>query len=203
MKNKNLRTAILAILAISGWFAIISQFYLILQNDQLTAAEATINFFSFFTILTNILVAVCVTMLLLGIQNRFTDERTVTALAVYIAIVGITYNLILRSIWNPEELQKITDELLHATTPLLFVVYWLVFIPKHNLKWTDAFSWLIYPLAYSIYSLVHGLISNWYPYPFVDPNKIGWASVGINTVFVLITFLVVSWIFIAIKRSRV
>jgi hypothetical protein len=203
MKKENLRVILLSILAISGWFAIISQFYLILQNDQVTSAQATLNFFSYFTILTNIIVAVCVTMQLFGVQNRFTNESTTTAIAVYIAIVGITYNLILRSIWSPEGLQKITDELLHTSTPLLFVVYWLVFIPKHDLRWSDAFPWLIYPLVYSAYTLIHGVISNWYPYPFIDPNNVGWTSVGVNSIFVLIAFLVVSWIFIAIKRSRV
>lgn len=40
-----------------GWFVVITQFILTIQNKQVDIAETIIRFFSFFTILTNILVA--------------------------------------------------------------------------------------------------------------------------------------------------
>jgi hypothetical protein len=45
--------------ALIGWIALIGQFYLILENRVVSVPETIIRFFSFFTILTNIIVAVC------------------------------------------------------------------------------------------------------------------------------------------------
>jgi len=200
MSKNNLRTVLLFILAAAGWFALISQFYLIQQNSQDGFFTATLNFFSYFTILTNLLVAVCTTLVLSGVKNRLTNEWMLAATAVYITIVGITYNLLLRSVWNPQGLQKVTDELLHTAIPILFVIFWIAFVPKGLLRWKDIVPWLVYPLVYSVYTLIHGVISNWYPYPFIDPNKIGWSSVAINSVFVLVAFAVVSLLFIGYGR---
>ena len=51
--------------AIIVWFAVLAQFYLIIENRVAPVTETIIRFFSFFTILTNILVAVYFT-----IRNR-------------------------------------------------------------------------------------------------------------------------------------
>ena len=55
----------LILIAIAGWFALASQLYLIIQNRVVSVAETIIRYFSFFTILTNLIVAICVTVLLL------------------------------------------------------------------------------------------------------------------------------------------
>lgn len=164
-----------------------------------TGISSIVNFFSYFTILTNALVAVCATTLLVG---RSVKDNTLTAVTVYITIVGIVYNLVLRFIWDPQGLQKITDELLHSVNPVLFLVFWIAFVPKDQLKWSDAFLWLIYPLVYSVYTIIHGLISNWYPYPFIDPNLIGWNKVGVNSLLVLAAFLAFSWLAIGFAKLR-
>ena len=199
MNKDKIQDGLLIVIMKLGWFAIAAQFYLIQINNPGSFVGTSINFFSYFTILTNILVSVCVMMLFFsadGSKNFFVRNKTVSAVAVYIFIVGLVYNLLLRSTWNPEGLQKFTDELLHTVIPLLFVIYWIAFVPKNELTWKDALPWLIYPLVYSVYTLIHGVMANWYPYPFIDPDKIGWNSVAINSVFVLIAFLVVSLIFI-------
>ncbi|HMI79175.1 MAG TPA: hypothetical protein VK484_10285 [Ferruginibacter sp.] len=54
----------LASIAAAGWFALIGQFYLIIENRVASLAETITRYFGFFTILTNIIVAVCVTVLL-------------------------------------------------------------------------------------------------------------------------------------------
>ena len=200
MTNGNFRKGLLVILATLGWFAVISQFYLIQLNSKESFLSTTVNFLSFFTILTNTLVAACVTSLLANSKNLFTREKVIAAIAVYISIVGLVYNLVLRSIWDPQGLQRVTDELLHTIIPLLFIICWIVFVSKKDLQWKDAIAWLAYPLVYSIYTLIHGAISNWYPYPFIDPNNVGWAGVAVNSVYVLLAFLSVSLIFIGLAK---
>lgn len=50
-------------LSILGWFALGSQLYLIIQNRIVSVPETVVRYFSFFTILTNLLVAICVSCL--------------------------------------------------------------------------------------------------------------------------------------------
>ena len=124
----------LAIGALTGWLAILLQLYLIILNRVASVPETIIRFFSFYTILTNILVAVFFTVLLLKLNSLlgrfFSQPHIATAIALYITIVGIVYNVILRFLWQPQGLQWIVDELLHTVIPLFFIFYWLIFARK-------------------------------------------------------------------------
>ena len=114
--------------------------------------------------------------------------------------MGIVYNLILRFLWNPKGLGQVVDELLHTIIPILFVFTWLVLIPKATLKWSNILSWLIFPLLYLIYILIRGLSAGYYPYPFLDVKQLGYNKVFLNSLGVLVAFLLVSILFIAINR---
>ena len=194
------RNIFLSILFIAGWFALIAQFYLIIENRTASIAETIIRYFGFFTILTNIIVAVCCTFLLFRPASQagkfFSKANTQTAIAVYIFVVGLVYNIILRFLWKPEGLQMIVDELLHSVIPLLFIIQWYLYAPKQGLKWKDIFPWLIYPLLYLIYTLFHGSLSAFYPYPFINVNELGYNRVLINCIGLLIVFLFLSLLFI-------
>ena len=104
-----------------GWFAVLSQFVLMIQNRQADITETVIRFFSFFTILTNILVALFFTVSALKSKSRLSRvllmDGSITAITALILIVGSVYQLVLRSIWEPTGLQLIVDELLHTITP--------------------------------------------------------------------------------------
>ncbi len=187
--------------ALIAWFAIIAQFYLMITNSVVSFPETILRFFSFFTIDTNIVVALCFTLIFFsgnsGIGRLFTKATTITAITIYITIVGIVYNVILRSTWQPEGLQKIVDELLHVIIPALFILFWLLFVPIEQLKWKNAFSWLIYPILYMSYAIIHGLITKFYPYPFVDINVLGYSKALLNAGGVLLVIFFLSLALIA------
>ena len=195
-----------AILVIVGWFALIGQFYLIIENRIASIPETILRYFSFFTILTNLIVAVCCTSLLSGSNSTlkifFSKQNTLTAIAVYITIVGLVYNIILRFLWKPAGLQWIVDELLHSVIPFLFIVLWLFFIPKGKILWKSVWAWLLYPLIYLIFILMRGPSSSFYPYPFIDVGKIGYNQTVINSAGMLLAFLVVSILFISLNRLK-
>lgn len=194
----------LAGIAILGWFALSAQFYLIIQNRVVSVAETIIRYFSFFTILTNFIVALCVTFLLLKPNTRwgnfFSKTATLTAITVYITIVGIVYNVILRFLWQPQGLQYVVDELLHTVIPILFILLWILFIPKPGLQYKNALPWLIYPLVYVIYTAIHGEMTGYYPYPFINIAELGYNKVLINTGGLLIAFLGLSLFFITVAK---
>ena len=203
---RRVQKTFLVILFITGWFALAAQFYLIIENRVASVAETVIRYFSFFTILTNILVAVCCTFLLFkptsGGGNFFLRATTLTAITMYITIVGIVYNTILRFLWKPEGLQLIVDELLHSVIPVLFIVTWFLFTRKAVLKWKDIFPWLVYPLIYIVYVLLRGALSGFYPYPFINVSEHGYNKVLINSVGLLFGFLFISLLFIGIGKLR-
>lgn len=126
---------------ISGiaWFAVIAQIGLMMQSDKASTVELIVRFFNYFTILSNLLVAVFATAVAFwpdaGIRRNFSRPATQAAIAVYITVVGLVYNTILRFIWQPTGLQRIVDELLHLVIPTLFVIYWWIFV-RQNFKWS-------------------------------------------------------------------
>lgn len=191
-----LQKLFLGTLSLTGWVAIVLQFYLLMKNRSLPVGATVIQFFSYFTILTNILVATCSTILLIAPLSEkgswFAKASVTTALTVYIVIVGVVYNIILRSLWHPSGLQKFIDEALHSIIPLLFLLYWLFFVQKENLKWKNVLPWLLYPILYLVYILFRGVITDLYPYPFLEINTLGITRVIINILALCSVFLIMS-----------
>ena len=191
--------------ALCGWFAVVSQFILLIRLMPASPAETVIRFFSFFTIEVNILVACCFSLLAFGPQTApgrfFSTPQRLTALTVYILIVGLVYNLVLRSLWNPAGLQRLTDEFLHTVIPLYFLLYWIYFVPKNKLRWKQALPWLIYPLIYLVYTLTRGAITGHYPYPFIDAKQLGYPKALTNAGWLSLLFLLFSLLIIGLGKG--
>lgn len=194
--------------AVVGWAVLGLQLYLIiaigLENGS-PSWWSTVKFFSYFTVLSNIIVAVGFTAMVFARQSPLGDyfmrPETKAAVAVYIALVGLTYNVILRYIWNPQGLSRVADEGLHVVMPLIYIIYWLVFAPKQQLEWRSFFPWMVLPAAYLIYALALGAASGFYTYPFIDAGKIGYPQVAINALGVMAVFIVISLIFIGLDQA--
>lgn len=194
-----------AIAAAIGWIALVLQLYLIIVNRTASIPETLLRYFGFFTILTNILVAASLTLVYVkGISENghfLTRPKTLTATAVYITIVGLIYNVILRFQWAPEGLAKLVDELLHSFIPVLFIFFWIKFVPKQSIKWKNILSWLIYPLVYLGYTLLRGSFAAWYPYPFINVTDLGYEKVVMNSAMVTVAFLVIAVLFAGIAKA--
>lgn len=191
--------------AFLSWFAVIAQFYLMMENRVSPIPETVIRFFSFFTILTNSLVAVYFTSLLLPETNAmgkfFRKPGKLTSITVYITVVGLVYQLVLRWIWEPAGMQKIVDEMLHSVIPVFVILFWWLWEEKQRLDYKLMAGWLIYPFVYLVYILFRGTISGFYPYPFVDVDKLGYGSVMLNSLGLLAVFLGLSFVFISIGKK--
>ena len=205
-QSSAIKTMIMLVTAIAGWFGLILQFYLILANENSGVSfwGRFFNFFSFYTIITNILVALSLSFTLLKSNSRtglfFRNPVFHTFLAVHILIVGLVYFFILDSLWKPEGLNWIANVTLHYATPILYTIYWLFFVEKSDLKWKHCLGWLIYPAVYFIYSIIRGEITKWYPYPFVDVSKSGYPAVLQNAGILMIVFIIAGLVFIGVGK---
>lgn len=191
----------IALLALA---AVVVQFALMLTNSTNTVAESTIRFFSYFTILTNTLVSVYFfyrAYRLHGHRNSIPYHfGTLTAITVYITIVGLVYQLLLRHTWSPTGLQRIVDEMLHSVNPVLVIGYWLLNKKENTLAYHRLVRWLIYPLLYLICVLIRGYFSNFYPYPFLDVTSLGFQQVIVNSFGITLLFIIISVFFIGIAK---
>src|SRR6201996_830918 len=183
MKNKT-KTICMIILAIITWFGIILQFYISTAKNLTKGHSVAWSFqhiLSYFTIQNNILVALALTLMVLAPASAwgrlFSKRSTLTAIALYITIVCLVYQIILRPQHTFTGLFRLSDEILHSVVPPLFVLFWLLLIPKAGLPWGRAFSWLIYPLCYLVYILIRGAIWGDYPYSFLDRNHISYQQI--------------------------
>ncbi len=190
----------MAVIAITAWYALGLQFYITVKD-----AATLVFYLTFFTILTNLLVAVGLTARLLMPPSKagifFSKQPVAAATALYIVVVGLVYNAILRWLWKPEGLQLIADTLLHVAVPVMFLLYWLLFVPKGNLKYGNVFTWLWYPLSYLVYVLIRGAIVNEYPYPFIDVTALGYPKMLLNSGAMLVVFLGLGLLFVFVGRQ--
>jgi hypothetical protein len=171
-----------------------------IENRVAPMPETIIRFFSFFTILTNSLVAVYFTMQSLQ-KSSFRKPGTLTAVTVYITIVGLVYQVLLRQIWKPTGLQMVVNELLHSVIPLLVILYWYLYEDKIKLRYNQIPVWLIYPFIYLICVLIRGHYSDFYPYPFISVTEIGMNQTLVNASFLIVFFLVISAVLIFIGKQ--
>lgn len=199
----DLKRACAAGIAALAWSALAVQVYFDIADaiaKNQSVANGLIQFFSFFTIQTNMLIALLLTISFARPQTEqfLTRPSVKSALANYIVIVGVVYALMLRHLWDPHGMQLVADRVLHDAIPSLYPLYWLVFLPKGRLRWIDPIIWLIYPIIYFAYILLRGAAFGVYPYPFIDVAKLGYSGVAFNATLFLAAFFCLGLIFAAI-----
>jgi len=199
-----------AIAALLGWFTLALQLLLSIQlsiaNGQ-GALAGVWTYIGYFTILTNVLVALALTADARGprgtLSRFFTRPDVHTAISMSIVIVAAIYNLMLRQLWQPQGWQIVTDNILHVVMPVLFLLYWWLAVPKATLRWPQVIVWQLYPAAYFAYVLARGAVDHWYPYPFLDVTKLGYLLVLVDACAVLLAFVAVALLLVALGRWQV
>ncbi|MCE0462047.1 Pr6Pr family membrane protein [Pseudomonas uvaldensis] len=207
--QRTLRQRFVSVTALLGWVGLSIQLYLILLGRWELGASllgGLVNTFSFFTVLTNILVAVVLTWELTErpsvVRRWFLLPSVRSGIAVSIALVGLAYNLLLRHLWQPDGLQFVADELLHDVVPLLYVVYWWLCVPKGTLRLRHIGLWVVYPVVYFAYLLLRGDWLATYPYPFIDVASLGYRQVFINAGGILAGFVVIALGVVGLDRWK-
>ena len=196
------RTAYRALAGAFTAFVVALQYWLsVLANPSGDVLISSLRFLSFFTILTNLLAAAALLWPVLRPQSAAARPSVRTAIAGYILMVGVVYYLLLLGLSHREGLSLAIEHILHSVTPLLFVIDWVLFVPKAGVRWQIGFTALIFPLTYAAWILVYGAVSGWYPYPFIDVPELGYAQVAANIVALVMAFLLVELMLVAIGRK--
>ncbi|WP_412540624.1 Pr6Pr family membrane protein [Longispora sp. K20-0274] len=128
------------------------------------------NFFSFFTILSNLLTVVTFLLCARYGSRGFDQLRGATTL--YMTTTGIVYAILLSDI-EVDTTVPWTNFVVHQLMPVVVLLDWLLDPPHRRLVFRTALLWLVFPVLYLVYSLIRGPIVDWYPYPFLDPRRDG------------------------------
>jgi hypothetical protein len=158
-----------------------------------------VNFFSFFTIQSNLLAAFVLLTVGVGMlinakaKPQFAFIRGAATL--YMVITGIVFALLLSGL---EQRLQVTvpwvNMVFHQLMPVVLLIDWLLFPPKFKFSFRHTVLWLVFPTLYLFYSLIRGSIVNWYPYPFLDPPQVGWLYVIITSIVIAVGATGLAWL---------
>uniref|UniRef100_A0AAU2JQN3 Pr6Pr family membrane protein n=1 Tax=Streptomyces sp. NBC_00049 TaxID=2903617 RepID=A0AAU2JQN3_9ACTN len=174
---------------------------------------------SFFTVWTNILVAVVFTLSAVRAWQRRPDLDPLYrgGVLLFILITGLVFHLVLANPSSPfnvvEELDKLSgakavaNQLLHTVTPIGAVLDFLLLTAPRTLRPRHAAQWLAFPLAYVTFALIRGALLSpgtrtRYTYPFIDVAQYGYGRVALNAVVLGIAFYALGLALVAADRYR-
>ena len=195
-----------AIIALVAWAALVLQYVLLIGSTlhDIGPLLGTLRFFSFFTILCNLLVALTTTFALIRGQSAvgdfFASSHVRGGVALCIGMVCGIYFFVLASTWSAQGAQWLVDVMLHYAVPALYLIWWIVCVPHVRLVWSDALRWLLFPIVYLAGTLLRGAWLHEYPYPFVDVGMLGIGAVARNALGISILFLALGLVLVAFDR---
>lgn len=163
-----------------------------------------VNFFSFFTIESNVLSVVTLligAVLLLVSSGPEARWFTILRLAAttYMTVTFVVYNLLLRGVELPQGTTlEWSNEILHVVGPLYVILDWLFAPGRGRLDWRHIWVVVVFPIVWAGYTLIRGPLvteeltgANWYPYPFLNPETSanGYLSVSFYVILIAAVML--------------
>lgn len=152
--------------------------------------ERLVRFVSYYTILSNALVAFSAWTMALGRDRDTTWWRLIRLNALIgIIVTFVVVQVLLKGTYELDGLDLLADNLLHVVVPILAVVGWVAFGPRGRVRRSDVLPALVLPVLWLVYTLVRGAIVAWYPYPFLNADELGYASVAATCLGIALLFV--------------
>ena len=148
------------------------------------------HLFSFFTIVMNTLVGLCLLAHTNLFRERMKPFRNPVVMGTAIAgilIVMIVYYLLLSETHNPTGISALTNVLQHYVVPIVFPLWWFFAGRIANMEWRHVPMMMIIPVIYLSWIFTRGAIIGEYPYDFLNVAEKGIS--GVAPILAAITFL--------------
>lgn len=152
--------------------------------------------FSYFTIWSNLVVAISATLLWRRPWRDTTGRRVLRMDALLmITVTAIVYQVLLAPTTEVIGWSNLTDPILHVITPLVTVVVWVIWGPRGWVTGKMIPAALVVPVLWIVWMLIRGAISDVYPYGFVNITEYGVAAVSKTLAMILVFGLIVATIY--------
>jgi hypothetical protein len=156
-----------------------------------------LRFVSYFTVQSNVLVLLVSAICTL---DPLRDSRLLRIIRldalVGITVTGLVHWFLLRPLLDLHGLSYLTDKLLHVAVPLLALGGWLLVRPRELLSVGGTAGTvlraLVWPVGWLVYTTLHGAVTGWYPYPFLDVSRHGYGPVALDCLGVAVLFVVLA-----------
>lgn len=183
--SKMIRSSARAILGLCILSAVVTQYH----ESVLGHGSPADHFFSFFTIQSNLFAAT--TLLVVAFAGRKHASREIVvalrgAATLYLTITCVVYSAI--PSWAPQILASWVNLTVHLVAPLALIADWFsepIALFANYLRMIAV--WLAYPVTFACYALLHGALTHWYPYAFLDPRTNGPIAVA-GMIFAILAF---------------
>jgi len=120
--------------------------------------------------------------------------------------VAIVYNVVLRRFWSPKGVNKIIDNFLHVLNPLIYILFWFIFLDREYFYKKNyfyySFRWIVYPLIYLLIVCLIGFFIRKFPYPFLNFYNIGFPVFVLNIIFLILFFFFISFLVYIIGKIK-
>ena len=156
-----------------------------------------IRFFSFFTILSNLLVVISSVPPALGREPGYVQRVLRLSALVGIIITGVVHWFLLRPDADLSGFTAVVDAITHVVVPILTVLVWLTVGPRGLISRAVVLGSFLYPVLYAGWTLAHGALTDWYPYPFIDVPTVGYPQALTMAAIILGSFAllaVLAWL---------
>ena len=121
---------------------------------------------SYFTIQSNLLVALTATLLARNPDRDGSVFRVARLAAIVgITVTGLVHFFLLRPLLDLESWSWVADKALHMVVPVLALGSWLVVGPRPRVDLRAIGGALAWPILWLGWTLGVGRLSGWYPYP--------------------------------------
>ncbi len=143
-----------------------------------TLGRRVVSFSSFFTIQSDILVLVAAIALAIApARGEYWLRWVRLAGLIGITVTFLVNVIVLRPLTanRYEGVWVVTDLALHYLTPALAIVGWLWFGPRRRFWPRLVADVLVWPALWVVWTFIRGAIIGWYPYPFLDVARHGYA----------------------------
>lgn len=161
------------------------------------------RFVSYFTIQSNFAIFVMAIAVLRAPDLGTPWMRAMRLASLFgITVTSIVYVIVLAGDADNSGLAQLANLMLHYVGPPLSVGLWIVYGPWPPIAVSDIPRAMIWPGLWIVYTLIHGAITDWYPYPFIDVAANGYATVAVNIVAVTAFALALSLAYVGVNRHR-
>lgn len=162
-----------------------------------TASRVSINpfnFFGYFTIQSNLIIAAVYGLTALSRENR--DSRWLTlaraCATTYLIVVGIVYALLLAPLGAAGGVPlPWANFILHILVPIYAVADWVLVGDRIRVSFRYLWVPAVYPLLWCGVVLVRGATDGWVPYPFLDPAN-GYPTVLLYVLVIAVVVVAVA-----------
>ncbi|MFY9304056.1 MAG: Pr6Pr family membrane protein [Rhodoluna sp.] len=158
------------------------------------------EYFAYFSIVSAILAGSLLVFTGIRLIREFDKNKWVEiarlSMTVAMIVVGVVYHALLADVASDVRdgdyvWPVFPNEFIHTYGPILIVIDYLLSNKEFKLRMRAAFWVVAFPLLWLTFSVIRGIITNWWPYWFINPNGEGGVSGMLSYIAAIAFFFII------------